>query len=108
MYTYSCVRALYCRVDRDKTGASGPRGGCARDFVNFRKKIHASRARRGRAGLTVYPPRVQIRDVASSIARPDHRKSKFKLRHDIKLIELYVDIHHDEVRILIFDDQAEL
>ena len=22
-----------CRVDRNETGASGPRGGCARDFV---------------------------------------------------------------------------
>jgi hypothetical protein len=39
----------YCRVDRDGTGASDPRGGYARDFVNFRKKIHVSRAR-GAAG----------------------------------------------------------
>ena len=59
----------YCILDRYGTGASGPRGGCARDFVNFRKKIHASRARRGRARLTVYPPRIQIRDVARSIFR---------------------------------------
>jgi hypothetical protein len=36
---------VYCKLDRDETGASGPRGGCARDFVNFRDKIHASRAR---------------------------------------------------------------
>jgi hypothetical protein len=35
----------YCRVDQNGTGASGPRGGRTRDFVNFRKKIHASRAR---------------------------------------------------------------
>jgi hypothetical protein len=35
----------YCKLDRDGTGASGPSGGCARDFVNFRKKIHPSRAR---------------------------------------------------------------
>jgi hypothetical protein len=42
----------YCKLDRDKTGASGPRGGCARDFVNFRgKKSCIARARRGRAGL---------------------------------------------------------
>jgi hypothetical protein len=34
----------YCKLDRDKAGASGPRGACARDFVNFRKKFHASRA----------------------------------------------------------------
>jgi hypothetical protein len=42
---YSSNLILYCRVDRNKSGASGPRGGCARDFVNFREKIHASRAR---------------------------------------------------------------
>ena len=76
---------LYCRVDRDKTGASGPRGGCARDFVNFREKIHASRARRGRAGLTVYPPRIQIPDVAAASSQSCDRKSKFGLRHAIKL-----------------------
>jgi hypothetical protein len=29
-----------------------------------KKKIHASRARRARTGLTVYPPWIQIRDVA--------------------------------------------
>jgi hypothetical protein len=60
-------RVHYCRVDRDKTGASGPRGECARDFVNFREKnLCIARARRCRAGLTVYPPRIQIRDVAPS------------------------------------------
>ena len=35
----------YCRVDRKGTGASRQRGGRARDFVNFRKLIHASRVR---------------------------------------------------------------
>ena len=79
-----CIE-VYCRVDQNGTGASGPRGGCARDFVNFRKKIHASRARRGRSRLTVYPPRIQIANVSAPLARPDHRKSKFGLRHDIKL-----------------------
>ena len=39
-HIYTCV---YCRVDRNKTGASGPRGGCARDFVNFREKNYAAR-----------------------------------------------------------------
>jgi hypothetical protein len=34
---------LYCKLDREKTGASRPRGGRARDFVNFRENIHASR-----------------------------------------------------------------
>ena len=29
------------------------------------------------------------REIAAPIARPDHRKSKFGLRHRIKLIELY-------------------
>ena len=40
-----------------------------------------------------------------SLARRDHRKSKFGLCHDIRLIEL--SLCHDEVRILIFDDLAE-
>ena len=79
----SCLS--YCILDRYKTGASGPRGGRARDFVNFREKNYASRARRGRAGLTVYPPRIQIAEIAARIAGPDHRKSKFGLCHDIKL-----------------------
>ena len=81
--------STYCILDRDKTGASKPRGGCARDFVNFREKFHASRAGRGRVGLTVYPPRIQIADVATPRSRPDHRKSKFGLGQGIKLIELY-------------------
>jgi hypothetical protein len=72
-------------------------------------------------------------DVAASLARPDHRKSKFGLRHDIKLIEL-LDVTESEFwfsielyvvtksdflifdralcrnlfRILIFYDPAEL
>ena len=37
-----------------------------------------------------------IRDVKIALARRDHRKSKFGLRHS-----------HDEVQILIFDDPAE-
>ena len=83
---------MYCRVDRNGTGASDPRGGFARDFVNFRGKkiMHAARARRGRARETVYPPWIRFRDVAAPLAQPDHRKSNFGLRHDIKLIELYV------------------
>ena len=78
----------YCRVDRHRTGASRPRGGSA----GFRKfsgeKSCIVRTWRARAGLTVYPPRIQIADVAASLARRDHRKSKFGLRHRIKLIEL--------------------
>ena len=87
---------LYCRVDRDETGASGPRGGCARDFVNFRKKNSCiARVWRARAGLTVYLLWIRIRDVA--VAGSQHgsqscdRKSKFGLRQrtSIKLNELY-------------------
>ena len=82
---------MYCRVDRNGTGASDPRGGFARDFVNFRKKKnHAARARRGRARETVYPPRIRFRDVAAAGSQSCDRKSKFGLRHDIKLNELYV------------------
>ena len=47
---------VYCKLDWDGTGALGTRSGRARDFVNFRKKIHASRARaawpRGSEGTT--------------------------------------------------------
>jgi hypothetical protein len=66
------------------------RAAVARDLVNFRKKkfMHR-RARRARAGLTVYPPWIQIRDVAAARAQSYDRKSKFGLRHGIKLIELY-------------------
>ena len=53
------------------------------------KTNHASRARRARAGLTVYPPWIQIRDVVIASSRSCDRKSKFGLRHAIKLIELY-------------------
>jgi hypothetical protein len=42
--TKSMVHEQYCRVDWNGTGASRPRSGSARDFVNFRKKKHASRA----------------------------------------------------------------
>ena len=48
-----------------------------------------ARARRARAGLTFYPPWIQIADVAPSLARRDHRKSEFGLHQVIKLIELY-------------------
>jgi hypothetical protein len=83
-----CV--LYCELDWDKTGALRPRGGRARDFVNLQqqKKSCIPRARRPLAGLTVYPPQIQIRDVAIPLARRDHRKSKFGLRHAIKLNNL--------------------
>ena len=52
------------------------RGARGQDFVNF---LHACSPRGARhAGLTVYPP---LGHVASSLARRDHRKSKFGLRH---------------------------
>jgi hypothetical protein len=80
----------YCRVDREGTGAPHPRGVIARDFVIFRGKISCiARARHARAGLTVYPPWIQIRDVAAPSSRSGScdRKSKFGLRHAIKLID---------------------
>ena len=59
------------------------------DFVNVRKKIHASHARRARGSLTVHPPWIQIRDVSAARSRSCDRKSKFGLRHAIKLNQLY-------------------
>jgi hypothetical protein len=89
--TTSCVTVcVYCKLDRDGTGASNPRSGCARDFVNFRKKNSCiARARCGRAGLTVNPPRIQMGDVAAARTHSCDRNSKFGLRHAIKLNYLY-------------------
>jgi hypothetical protein len=42
---YASMCYAYCWVDQNETGASRPRGDRARDFVNFRKKNYASRAR---------------------------------------------------------------
>ena len=39
--------------------------------------------------LTVYPPRIQIADVAISSSQSCDRKSKFGLRHAINLNQLY-------------------
>jgi hypothetical protein len=73
---------LYCTYGRQEITAWRPRSVRARDFVIFREKNSCiARARRGRPGLTVYPPRIQIRDVSLPIARRDHRKSKFGLLH---------------------------
>jgi hypothetical protein len=49
------------------------------------QKIHALRARRARAGLTVYPPWIKIIDVFDTSSQSCDRKSKFGLRHGIKL-----------------------
>jgi hypothetical protein len=49
-----------------------------------------ARARRARVGLTVFPHWIQIRDVAAAISQSCDRKSKFGLRHDITLSQLYV------------------
>jgi hypothetical protein len=52
-------------------------------FVNFRrKKSCTARARCARVGLTVYPPWIQIPDVAAASSQSCDRKSKFGLRHD--------------------------
>ena len=47
--------------------------------------MHAARPRAFDSLL----PRIQIADVSARRTQPDHRKSKFGLRHGIKLIELY-------------------
>ena len=52
------------------------------------QKIHPSRARRARAGLTVYPPWIQIIDVFAASSQSCDRKSKFGLRHGINLGQL--------------------
>jgi hypothetical protein len=51
-------------LGRGKINAWFPRSAGARDFMNFREKIHASRARRARAGLTVYPPSRTLEPLA--------------------------------------------
>ena len=45
-----------------------------------------ARARRVRAGLTVYPPWIQIADAAAASSQSCDRKSKFGLRQGMKLI----------------------
>jgi hypothetical protein len=49
--------SCYCIFGRGKINAWFPRSARARDFVNFRGENSCiARARRARAGLTVYPP----------------------------------------------------
>ena len=54
------------------------------------KKLCITRARRAREGLTVYPPWIQIADVADASSQSCDRKSKFGLCHAIKLNYLYI------------------
>ena len=50
-------RGPYCVLGREEISAQRARGGRARVFVNFCKFCPCiARARRARAGLTVYPP----------------------------------------------------
>ena len=77
----------------DSKLAHSARAAPTRDFVIFLGGNSCiARAPRAHVGLTVYSPWIQIPDVAIaiSIARRDHRKSKFGLRQAIELIELYV------------------
>jgi hypothetical protein len=46
-------------------------------------------------------------DIALSLARRDHRKSKFGLRHRTSYYEAHSALYGDEVRILIFDRTTE-
>jgi hypothetical protein len=66
-----------------------------------------ARARRARAGLTVYPPRIQIRDVAASTKYSSAGSSKIEIRTSSRH-KANCDLRRDEVRILIFDNPAEL
>ena len=87
----------YCRVDWKETGASYPRGARAQDFVNFREKNYASRARGAPTRVWQFTlPRSRSGTFASSLARRDHRKSKIWTSSPYK------------AKILIFDDPAEL
>jgi hypothetical protein len=96
MHTKFSIPWYYCKLDRDKTGASGPQSGCARDFVNFRGKNHASRAQGPDLTMT---GRCQLSSSAGS--------SKIKIRTS-SCSKANLALLHDEVRILIFDDPAEL
>ena len=96
----------YCTSGRQEITAWFPRSVHARDFVNFRKKNSCiARARCGRAGLKGPRPDLTMTgrcDFASSAG-----SSKIKIWtsswHKAQLA-----LCHDEVRILIFDDPAEL
>jgi hypothetical protein len=78
------------------------------NFLENKFIHHRARARRACPGSTVYPPWIQIRrDVVTPLARWDHRKSKFGLCH-ANCNKAQLALLHDEVRILIFDDPAEL
>ena len=58
------IHVAYCKLDREETGAWRPRGARARNFVNFRGGIHASRARRARI-----PPPIMAQDEHPANAR---------------------------------------
>ena len=88
----------YCRIDRDETGASGPRGGCARDFVKFRKKLCIARARRGRAGLK--GPRPDLTMTGRCHFSSSVGSSKIKIRTSSRNKTNWA-LLRDEVRILI-------
>ena len=65
-----------------------------------------SPARRARTGFRKFSMDPDWGRCQASLARRDHRKSKFGLRHAIYRSSLA--LLRDEVRILIFDDPAEL
>jgi hypothetical protein len=83
LYIQKCYAIDTVYLTGKKPVHSSPRGARARDFVNF---LHACSPRGARVRLTVYPP---LGDVAAASSRSCDRKSKFGLRHAIKLMELY-------------------
>ena len=59
------VMFMYCTYDRQEISAWRARGVSARDSVNFRNFSPCiARARRARAGLTVYPPSRTLEPLA--------------------------------------------
>ena len=77
-----CYKSYYGRSTRPRMPVSLKARRTARFSVQNTTIITILSMHGARAGLTVYPP---FRDVASPLARRDHRKSKFGLRHTVKL-----------------------
>jgi len=99
---YSCIHT--CKFSGTRVLSSWPVGNWriapARWLrAGFRKFSGKKLCIAARAGSTVYPPWIQIADIARSIARWIRTSSRNKFG---------LALLHDEVRNLIFDDPAEL
>ena len=67
------------------------------EFCNFSRELCIARTGRTHAGWTVYPPWIQIADIAIAGSQSCDRKSKFGLRHAKNSIALW----RDEVKMQI-------